>query len=70
METYELTYTFTTDREITTREFYDLLTAIELQIVEPQVRPDGGLPEDATYSTEILSLGIKVNGESIVEIKS
>ena len=41
MDTYELTYTCTTDREITTRECYDLLTAIELQIVEPQVRPDG-----------------------------
>ena len=66
MDTYELTYTFTTDRELTTREFYDLLSSIELQISEPQVRPENGLPEDATYSTEILSLGIKVNGDKVI----
>ena len=52
MNRYRLTVTFTADRELTDDERGQLAERLALEIDEPQVTGDDGLPTDADYRTQ------------------
>ena len=52
MNRYRLTVTFTADRALTDDERGQLAERIALEVDEPQVTGDDGLPTDANYRTQ------------------
>ena len=49
---YRMTVTFTADRELTDDERGQLAERVALEVDEPQVTGDDGLPTDADYRTQ------------------